>query len=83
MAAMHLEALKAFTSSGGLTLIVSGQCMGEALPDGSEVHVRARKIYWPGDIVVYTRGDGRLVSHRILGYLPGRYGWLAMARAVT
>lgn len=81
MAAMHLEALKDFAASGGVTLKVSGDCMGEALPGGSEAYIRAKNIYWPGDIVVYTRGNGQLVSHRMLGYLPGRHGWLAMARA--
>ena len=66
-----------------MTLVVDGQCMGDSLPHGSEVRIEPRRFYWPGDIVVYGRGDGRLVSHRFLGYIRGRTGWLALTRADT
>lgn len=55
--------------------------MGNALPCGSEVRVRKQSVYWPGDIVLFARGDGQLVSHRMLGYLPGRTGWLVLTQA--
>ena len=66
-----------------MTLVVDGQCMGDALPHGSEARIEPRRFYRPGDIVVFGRGNGMLVSHRFLGYIPGRSGWLALTRADT
>lgn len=78
---MDFDTLKALAADGPMTLVVDGQCMGDSLPDGSQVRVARQRIYWPGDIVVYGRGDGKLVSHRLLGLLPGITGWLVLTTA--
>ena len=78
---MQAEILKDFLHAGPLTLTVDGDCMQATLPDGAEIRVERHSFYWPGDVVVFQRSDGRLVSHRLLGYVPGRSGWNAMIQA--
>ena len=78
---MQLELLIPFTRDGGLTLHVNGDCMSGTFADGSQLQMRRRAAYLPGDVLVYARGDGELVSHRLLGFLPGRSGWRVLTRA--
>lgn len=75
------DVFRQFSRNGHLTVIVRGRCMGRALPEGSRVRVRRNAIYWPGDIVFYWRGDGKLVSHRFLGYTWSGRGPAALTAA--
>jgi hypothetical protein len=53
-----------------LELRLTGQCMAPLLEDGARLEVSARDRYWPGDVIVLRARDGRLMAHRVLGYLP-------------
>ena len=78
---MRFDLLKQFIQQGPLTVQVTGSCMNRAVPAGSDVRLESNKFYWPGDILAFKRGDEQIVSHRFLGYLPGRNGWLLITRA--
>jgi len=78
---MLFETAKQFSSNGPLTLVVDGDCMFNTVRNGAKVQIERRGFYWPGDIVVYGRGDDRLVMHRFLGYVPGRRGWCGITWA--
>jgi hypothetical protein len=52
----------------GVSVKVRGKCMEPVLGDGADVSVTARRIYFPGDVVVYRRRSGELVAHRVLGW---------------
>jgi hypothetical protein len=78
---MKFNILKKFILQGPLTVRVSGNCMQAAIPRGSDIRLERRPVYWPGDIVAIGRGDGNIVSHRLLGYFPGRGGLLLIMRA--
>jgi hypothetical protein len=80
---MQYHYIQEMSRSGPLTIRVNGQCMADSLPDGSDVTIVRRVLYWPGDIVILGRGDGQLLSHRILGYVVGRRGWRAVTMADT
>ena len=64
-----------------MTVQVTGECMGNNLPDGSQVRLLRQRFYLPGDIVVFARSDQHMVSHRLLGFAPGRDGIKAITRA--
>lgn len=66
-----LDALREAARHEPLRLRISGSCMEPALLGGRQVEVVASRLYWPGDILVFARRDGRLVAHRFLGYRPG------------
>ena len=51
-----------------LSLRIRGLCMTPALDDGSEVLVRARRFYFPGDVLVFRTNAGDLAAHRMLGW---------------
>lgn len=51
-----------------VTVRVRGGCMEPVLTEGEEIRVLAARLYWPGDVVVFRAGDGRLLAHRLLGY---------------
>jgi hypothetical protein len=38
--------------------------------DGDMVSVRRRRIYWPGDVIVFRLPSGDLAAHRLLGFRP-------------
>lgn len=78
---MKFEAIRQMSHDGPLTISVDGDCMFNSVPNGSKVQIERHHIYWPGDIVIYGRGDDRLVMHRFLGYVPGRRGWYCVTRA--
>ena len=78
---MKFFLLKEFLQEGHLTVHVTGGCMQESIPQGTQVRLARRHLYWPGDIVAFRRGSDDVVSHRFLGYLPGRRGWRVITRA--
>ncbi|MFC1777596.1 S24/S26 family peptidase [Pseudomonadota bacterium] len=78
---MQFEVLKSFAKGGPLTVVVNGECMQKHMPDGARLNVQTRRAYWPGDALAFKRGDGTIVCHRFLGYIPGRNGWRVMTRA--
>lgn len=42
--------------------------MAPLLATGAEVRIRARRFYWPGDVVAFASRAGELVIHRLVGY---------------
>jgi hypothetical protein len=42
--------------------------MEPALRDGTSIEVRARRRYWPGDVLVVRNRAGFLAAHRLLGW---------------
>lgn len=64
------EALRDLAREGPVEVTVRGGCMAPHLADGETVRVVAARIYWPGDVVAFRSGDGRLRLHRLLGYRP-------------
>lgn len=78
---MLFNIINQLSNEGPLTLRVSGDCMTGSIAHGSLVQIERRAFYWPGDIVVYGRGDDHLVVHRFLGYAPGRAGWNGITQA--
>jgi hypothetical protein len=78
---MDFNLLKEFIQQGPLTVHVNGDCMNNSLPAGSDARLEGCSFYWPGEVVAFRRGANEIVSHRFLGYFPGRRGWLALTRA--
>ena len=78
---MRFEIIKEFLVQGPMTVQVTGVCMHGAIPAGSDVRLEKKSIYWPGDIIAFRRGGDEVVSHRFLGYFPGRKGWRVITRA--
>lgn len=66
-------------------LTVQGICMEPYLADGSQVHVRAQSIYWPGDIVVLQAPNNQYLVHRMIGmYLrAGQLRFLTQADSAS
>ena len=52
----------------GVPLRVRGGCMEPLIRSGDEVLVRRRRVYLPGDVIVFRTRAGDLAAHRILGY---------------
>ena len=42
--------------------------MTPAFDDGATVTVRARRFYFPGDVLVFRTNAGDLAAHRMLGW---------------
>jgi hypothetical protein len=61
-------ALRDLARAQPIELVISGHCMQPGIGPGSRVQVRARRAYWPGDILVFEAVDGRLLAHRLVGY---------------
>ena len=78
---MQFELLKSFVQEGPLTVVVNGDCMQATFPRNSHLLLERMRIYWPGDAVAFKRGDGKIVCHRFLGYLPTHRGWCILTRA--
>ncbi len=72
--------LRDIAASETLSLVVSGDCMRPLLESGDRIRVRGRRLYWPGDVVAFRRADGRILVHRVLGYVPGRHGGSVFAK---
>lgn len=78
---MHFDYIQEMSHSGPLTININGPCMGDSLPDGCDVTIIRKSLYWPGDIIILGRRDGQLFGHRFLGYVLGRRGWKAITIA--
>ena len=65
------DALRELVREGPVEVDVRGSCMAPRISDGQRVRIAAARIYWPGDILAFQAGDGRLRVHRLLGYRPG------------
>jgi hypothetical protein len=65
------EALRDLARDGSVEVDVRGSCMAPRIADGQRVRIAAARIYWPGDILAFQSGDGRLRVHRLLAYAPG------------
>ena len=81
MLTMYFEAITELSRSGPLTVRVNGACMSDTVPDGCYIQFDRQSWYLPGDILVFSRGDKQWVSHRLLGYAPGRSGWKVITKA--
>ena len=62
------EALRATSRELAVPLRIRGACMTPSLGDGAPVQVRARRFYFPGDVVVFRTNAGVLAAHRMLGW---------------
>ena len=51
-------------------VVISGDCMEPLLRRGETVRVRARRVYFPGDVIVFLTRAGDLAAHRVLGWHP-------------
>lgn len=51
-------------------VVVRGDCMEPLLRSGDEVRVRAKRVYVPGDVIVFRTHAGELAAHRVLGWRP-------------
>jgi len=66
----HFDALRDLAREGPVEVTVRGSCMAPRIADGERVRVAAARFCWPGDLVAFQAGDGRLRLHRVLGYRP-------------
>ena len=66
--ALDTQLLRDFCQEGTLTVRVRDECMTPAIFDGENVIVTSRRIYWPGDILVFRYGDTGLRIHRLIAY---------------
>ena len=60
--------LRDLAREGQWSVVVRGHCMEPLLHSGAEVRVRARRIYLPGDVIVFRTRAGDLAAHRVLGW---------------
>lgn len=74
------SSLERFARDEPIEMVVRGDSMVPALRRGDSVRVRARRLYWPGDIVAFRGDDGRLWMHRLVGYRFGRGGLCVVTR---
>jgi hypothetical protein len=69
---MDAGALRELAREAPLRVTIAGGCMMPGIAQGSTLEVAAARVYWPGDVIVFRRGDGQLVAHRFIGLRPGR-----------
>jgi signal peptidase I len=65
-----VSVLRDLARDGQSSVIVRGHCMEPLLRSGEAVTVRARRIYLPGDVIVFRTHGGELAAHRVLGWRP-------------
>jgi signal peptidase I len=63
-------ALRDAAAAERIAIVVRGDCMEPHLPAGKPVEVRARRVYLPGDVIVFRTRTGPLAIHRVLGWRP-------------
>jgi hypothetical protein len=66
--ALDTQLLRDFCQEGTLTFQVRDQCMTPVIFDGENVIVTSRRLYWPGDILVFRYSDTGLRIHRLIAY---------------
>jgi hypothetical protein len=62
--------LRDLAREGESRVRIRGGCMAPAIAADSEVAVRALRVYWPGDVIVFCTPAGDLAAHRVLGWRP-------------
>jgi hypothetical protein len=62
------EALRDVSRHTPVSLRIRGVCMTPTLDDTASVLVRARRFYFPGDVLVFRTNAGYLAAHRMLGW---------------
>jgi len=62
--------LREIASKEAVSLRPRGACMAPVLRESEAVPVRARRVYLPGDVVVFRTPAGDLAMHRVLGFRP-------------
>lgn len=77
---MHLAALRDIAMETPLEVVVSGVCMAPLIAEGVRLRVQPRRVYWPGDVVV-VQVAGAFRVHRLIGWVPGRRGWLLVTQS--
>ena len=60
--------LRELARESAVEVRLRGACMAPQLADGAMVSVRRRRIYLPGDVVVFRTRAGDLAAHRLLGW---------------
>ena len=55
--------------------------MEPVICSGSGVTISFKRFFIPGDIIIFRRGDGSLVAHRLLLLYKKNGIWKALARA--
>ena len=63
-----VSVLQELARDGESRVQVKGDCMEPLFADGASLRVRARRMYWPGDVVVFRTTAGDLAAHRVLGW---------------
>ena len=72
--------IKELLQSKPLQIKIKGTCMMPIIKNNERVTVNFAKFYLPGDIVLCTTENGKIVAHRLLGYYPTCNGWKAMTK---
>jgi signal peptidase I len=62
--------LRELARETGSRVVVRGGCMEPLLRAGAEISVRAKRVYLPGDVIVFRTHAGDLAAHRVLGWRP-------------
>jgi signal peptidase I len=65
-----VSVLRDLAREGSSTVVVRGACMEPLLHSGDALSVRARRLYLPGDVIVFRTPAGELAAHRVLGWRP-------------
>ena len=65
-----ISLLRELARDGESTVVVRGDCMEPLLHSGASVQVRAKRVYLPGDVIVFRTHAGDLAAHRVLGWRP-------------
>ncbi len=75
------QILQTLMQKDSVTVHVCGMCMAPLITADAQLRVRRRRIYLPGDIVVFTTADNRYLVHRIIGLYRkgGRWKYLTQA----
>ena len=45
------------------------------LRDGDCIVARPARLYWPGQVLVFVNGQGRIYCHRLLAVIRSSEGW--------
>jgi signal peptidase I len=72
--------LRSLAAEEAVALSVAGSSMEPGLAAGDRVWIEARRLYWPGDRVVFATEGGSLLLHRVVGYRLHRGRWALLAQ---